>query len=242
MLDPTITAGVYLFKVDSYIDSQFFLAPSTENLSSQSIRNNTLFGHIRKFFTPQFDVDLSLGFGQNKVSSQTIFFPNAETVSGFTSHHTSNWFFGVNGFYKKTWNKLSLRTHLGVLYSSIYAGRYSLSLPSQQTALSVPSLRNEATYFFEDVELASQLTPQFAPFVNGGLIQVGSFSNNRPFAAPLFNGSLPQLNIEKNGYRVGGGITYLYKQFAVRLEQKYYNAGSIYTSNQTILGVEYHFT
>ncbi|HRD70709.1 MAG TPA: autotransporter outer membrane beta-barrel domain-containing protein [Legionella sp.] len=243
ILTPSIMAGLYVFKVDSDVNSQFFLAPESDNYSTQSIRNNTLFGHVRKSFTPNFDIDLGYGYGQNKIASQTLFFPNrVNQVMGYTSHRTTNWFGSLNGFYKTSWDKWMLRANLGLLYSRINAGRYYLNLPALQTAQLIAPLTNKATYVFEGAELSYQLTPQFIPFINGGLIQVAGFSNSRPLVTPLFNGSLPQLNLDQNGYRVGGGITYLYKQLVLRLEQKYYNAGNNYKSNQTIVGLEYHFS
>ncbi|VEG92603.1 hypothetical protein [Legionella spiritensis] len=62
-----------------------------------------------------------------------------------------------------------------------------------------------------------------------GLIQVARFANDRQIIITPVNGALPQLSLNKDGFRVGGGVQLKYKSLYVRLEQKYYSAGGSYT-------------
>lgn len=72
-----------------------------------------------------------------------------------------------------------------------------------------------------------------------GLMQVLSYQNSRALTNQPLNGISPQLSLDKNGVRVGAGLTYTYKQLRVRIEEQYFNAGSVYSSYQTILGIKY---
>ncbi|RUR05012.1 hypothetical protein [Legionella sp. km772] len=67
-LFPGLTAGLALFRVETQLGSQILLNPGFPTHSVQSIRNNTLFGHLLKEFQPNFFVDLSGAYGRNKVN------------------------------------------------------------------------------------------------------------------------------------------------------------------------------
>jgi hypothetical protein len=70
-------------------------------------------------------------------------------------------------------------------------------------------------------------------------VQVLSYQNSRVLINQPINGISPQLNVDKNGFRVGAGLTYSFRQFRVRVEEQYFNAGSVYSSYQTFLGLKY---
>ena len=95
----------------------------------------------------------------------------------------------------------------------------------------------------ENVEVGYNLEkfPLWTVFANTGLVQVLSFTNSRALIGVPINGFSPQLNLDKNGFRVGGGLGYTHKQFTVRIEEQYYSAGSTYSSYQTLLGIKYAF-
>lgn len=242
---PSINAGIYIFRVDTELNSQFSIAPNNVTPSYQTIRNNTLFGHIRKSLNQQFSLDLAGGYGQNHVSSQSWILPNTpEQAQAFGNYHNKNWFTSFNALYKKKHNKLSLKASVGILYSQINTGSYVLLIqPAQplQTVPTVPPLTNKVTYIMESAELGYNINSVFSPFINGGLIQVAHFQNSRPVFVTPVNGSLPQLNMNKNGFKLGGGLTFIHKQFTLRLEEKYYNAGNTFRSYQTVAGLEYRF-
>lgn len=238
----TMIAGLYVFRIDTDVSSQVLLSPASPMNTYQTIGNNTIFGHVRRALDPQFAIDVSGGYGQNRVSSQTYVAPDTiDQYFSFTRHNNTNWFAGVNALFNKSWNKIMMNASAGILYSQLNDGDYPLFFEPFQPAQMIGSMRNEVTYLMENVELGYRYRSYLTPFINGGLVQVAGFSNN-PATAFTVNGSLPQLNMNRSGYRVGGGITYAHKQFVLRLEQKYYNAADTFTSNQTIVGLEYHFS
>jgi opacity protein-like surface antigen len=98
-------------------------------------------------------------------------------------------------------------------------------------------------YVLENLELGYRLTPVMTPFINGGLIQVAYFSNSRQIIniANLL-GSVPQLEMNKNAFRLGAGISFKLKHLTLRLEQKYYNAAGTFTSNNTLVSLSYQFS
>ncbi|MFI4963696.1 MAG: autotransporter outer membrane beta-barrel domain-containing protein, partial [Legionellales bacterium] len=184
-------------------------------------------------------VDVAGAFGQNKLTSSA----SLQTVQPLTAnYHNNNWFVSANGLYRNTWKKFIFKSNLGGFYSQISSGAYQFSSFDQTITLDVASLLNKATLLLENAELGYGLTPEIEPFVNGGLIQVVQFSNSRPLLTTVVNGSLPQLNLNKNGFRLGGGFTFKHKQLTVRLEEKYYNASGSFISYQTFLALEYQIT
>ena len=114
---------------------------------------------------------------------------------------------------------------------------YQTPFPTQ----TVEPLSNKSWFLMENVELGYNLEkyPSWIPFVNAGLVQVLSFQNSRPLVSIAINGISPQLNLDKNGFRLGGGLAYTHKEVTLRLEEQYYNAGNIFRSYQTILGIKY---
>lgn len=244
-LGSSLMAGIYYFRVDTDVNSKFILDPTPLTVSNQSIKNDTIFGHLLKIVTPQVYVDFSGGYGYNKINTFTSIAPLTTNQLVAQAHNNnSNWFLAVNGIYRKTWQKFLLRANLGVLYSQIDSGSYSYLFPVENTTLSVNPLTNKATLILENAELGYYINPKLMPFINGGLIQVASFSNSRPLldASSVINGSLPQLNMDKNGFRLGGGISYTYKNVTLRIEEKYYNAGGTFHSNQALASLEYQFS
>lgn len=246
------TSGVYIFRVTTTLDSELVLTPNPPTGSSQSINNNTLFGHIMKSFSNnQFFLDFGAGLGKNQITNNSSLLQG--TVSpgfGYASYTSNNWFASINAMYNKPWNNFFIKSNVGVLYSQISTGRYTFYTQTefpppyylQSFDYVVDPLRTKATLVFEGVEIAYTLFPNVMPFINGSLIQVAEFTNNRPLVTTPINGSLPLLDMNQNGYRVGGGITFNRKQLKVRIEDKYYNANGIFESNQILVGLDYQFS
>jgi hypothetical protein len=239
----TWMAGLYYFGIDTTVSSKFLFTPGVITSSDQTIRNNTIFGHILKLFTSEIFADLAGGYGFNKFITITDIPLVPEPLIAQATNNNNNWFLSLNGIYRKTWDKVLLRANLGALYSQIDTANYSFFVPATNTFLLVQPLVNKATLIMENVELGYQVNPRFMPFISGGLIQVAQFSNSRTLINPavIINGSLPQLNMDKSGFRIGGGFVYTYKNLTLRLEEKYYNAGNTFQSAQTLAAVEYQF-
>src|ERR1700733_12716105 len=66
-LSPSVTAGIYYFRIDTALASEFSFSPNPVAVSDQTIENNTIFGHVLKVFTPQIYVDVAGGYGYNQL-------------------------------------------------------------------------------------------------------------------------------------------------------------------------------
>ena len=242
-LNSTLYAGVYVYEVDTVLSSQTLLPQSSLTFSNQTIANKTLFGHLLKVFTPQFYIDAAGAYGQNKIATQTWISPNtANELTGQANYHNTNWFASINALYRKTWKKAILKTNAGALFTEVNSGNYFFNYQPPLPTQIVAPLTTRTTFILENAELGYIVNETLTPFINGGLIQVAQFSNSRSLVGANINGSLPQLNMNQNGFRLGAGITITHKQFNLRLEQKYYNAEGVFRSNQTLLALEYQFS
>ncbi|MFT4058695.1 MAG: autotransporter outer membrane beta-barrel domain-containing protein [Legionella sp.] len=243
-LGANMMVGVYYFRIDTALASQFSFLPSPIITSGQTIKNNTIFTHLLKIFTPQLYVDVAGGYGYNQFDTYTKLMIEPDALFAHARNNNDNWFVSVNGIYRKNWQKFLLRMNLGVLYSQIDTPRYNYLFPASNIFLVVEPLTNKATLLLENAEFGYFINPKLMAFINGGLIQVAQFTNSRPLLnqAIVINGSLPQLNMNKDGFRLGAGVTYSYKNVTVRVEEKYYNASSTFHSYQTLAALEYQFT
>lgn len=235
-------AGIYLFKVDTQVNSQILLAPGSLTLSNQRIKNATLFGHVLKILNPNFFIDLSGGYGQNKINSHLALLPTNSSISnGFYNNVSDNWFASLNGLYGKTWTRLTFKANAGVLLSEINTPGYMLGFQTNFPPQFVAPITSKSTFLIEGGELNYQIKPEIIPFINGSLIQVVQFSNSREVVSEPINGSLPQLNANENGYQLGAGVNLIIKKFVLHLEQRYYNSGGVFTSNQSVARIQYAF-
>ncbi|MCL9683653.1 autotransporter outer membrane beta-barrel domain-containing protein [Legionella maioricensis] len=235
-------AGLYLFRIDTYVQSQVVLAPADLILSKQDIKNNTLFGHLLKAFNQHFYIDLAGAYGQNNISSQTLLTPTPHLGLSHSVNH--NWFSSINGIYKYNWKKMTTKLSVGGLYNQVVSDKKYITYPDQDIPVqTVKPLTNKVVYILESLELGYKFTPAMTPFINGGLIQVASFKNSRE-TINIANilGAVPQLQMNKNAFRIGAGISFKLKQLTLRLEQKYYNAAGTFTSNDTLVSFSYQFS
>lgn len=244
-LGSSVMAGLYYFRINTDLTSTFSVAPNPVVRSEQSVKNNTIFGHVLKVFTPQIYADLAGGYGHNQFSTFSQVAPGTENEQiGSARNNSNNWFVSLNGIYRKTWQQFLLRANLGLLYSRIDAGAYDYTFAATNSIFGVRALTNKATLLQENAEIGYFINPKLIPFINGGLIQVVHFSNSRDILDPasVVNGSLPQLNMNKDGFRLGAGVSYTYKNVTMRVEEKYYNAGRTFRSYQTLAALEYQFS
>ncbi|KTD74650.1 autotransporter outer membrane beta-barrel domain-containing protein [Legionella waltersii] len=237
-----LIAGLYVLKVDTEVNSQLSLNPGSIIPAQQTIHNGTLYGHIKKPIGENFSIDVAGGYGQNQIKSVTTLNLNTPAQSYATSnYYNENWLANLNAIYNKQWGKLNTRAYVGVLYSQLNTGSYAVFMLNGGTPQATLPLTTKTTYVVEGGEISYKLNSTFSPFINAALIQVADYVNSRPIMAQPINGSLPQLIMDKNGFRVGGGLNFTHKQFTVRLEEKYYRAGNIFSSYQTLAALEYRF-
>lgn len=246
-LNSTVMAGLYYFRVDTSLAAKFSFSPTPVVSSDQTIKNSTIFGHALKILTPNIYIDAAGGYGNNQLNTYTTIGSNELNPVALFAHarnNTTNWFVSFNGIYRRIWQKLLVRANLGVLYSQIDTPDYHYLFPATNSRQKVASLTNKATLLLENAEFGYFVNPKLMPFINAGLIQVAGFSESRPIISPLtvINGTLPQLSMNRSGFRLGGGLAYSYKNIAMRVEEKYYNAGLTFTSYQTLATIEYQFS
>jgi hypothetical protein len=238
-------AGVLLFKVNTAITSQNSISPSVPSITNQSTNNNTLFVHALRPLTDTFYIDAAGAYGQNKISNQIWIIPDVSTQnSGYSNGTSSNWFTILSALYRKEHMKFIFSGNMRLMYSQTSNDASTMVFPSQDNTqtIIIPSLVNKAGYVIENIELAYSLTPEFRPFVDGGLIQVAYYSNSRPTIGAVVNGSIPQLYMNKNGYKLGAGLEMNRKHYTLRLDQQYFNSANTFINNQTTITFKYLFS
>lgn len=229
-------AGVLLYKVDTSLDWQMSLVPGAASTTSQTIHNYTLYGHVLKAFNPHVYLDTGFGYGVNQVTNTGLAIAPGETA--FAEYRASNWLVNVNGILRETWKDYDFTANVGAFYSQINTGAYNVTItptPVPPTIFAIDPLENRVTMLVQNIEIGKQFTPHVRPFINGGLFEVIQFDNNRPVIFTPVAGTLPQLLMDENGFRLGGGLGFNFNPVNVRVEEKYYNAGGNYTSWQTLV-------
>ncbi|TAL64232.1 MAG: autotransporter outer membrane beta-barrel domain-containing protein [Legionella sp.] len=238
-LMPTLYAGVSLFQVNTSMDWQMAVIPGDDSSNSQNIQNNSIFGHVLKQFNSNFFVDVAGAYGRNRISSNVITINTPAPEFGSAIYHNDNWLAGVNGIYRQTYNQFDATASIGYLYSQINSPSYNFTVLSPATVLPVEPLTNEVSMITENLEIGDHIRPATRVFINGGLFQVVEFSNSRPVLFTPTVGVLPQLFVDQSGFRLGAGVGVNFHDLNFRLEEKYYNAGNVFTSWQTLATVQW---
>lgn len=234
-INRNIIAGLFIYKMDSYLNfTQSPLAFTTE-----SIRNNSFFGHVLKQIKPSVFIDLIGGYGQNHLNFKTLATEDIQPKQlGYAKSRGNSWFIGLRAFYSHSWNDFSLISSIGALHTEVSQDAFNFFLVSTPNN-PLPALSSKASFLLENTELTYKHNSTFQPFVNAGLIQVLQNPDNRANLAALSVASLPNstINLNKNGFSVGAGFSLKYRQLLLRLEQQYYQRGTIYHSNQSIVSI-----
>lgn len=235
-----ISAAVALFKVDTQLNSQVKLFQSPLTLSEQKIKNYTLFGHVLKQFNPNFLGDLSGGYGHNRISNISRIDPNGlNNEIGISNIRSNDWFVSLSGIYIKPIQKFTFTARLRALYSQVNNDESNLWLQNAQFNQPIPSVANKILFIIENGRIAYKARDNIYPFINASLIQVAHHSISRPVINPVISGSLPQLEMDENGFKIGGGISIFMKNCLFKIEQQYYNSANTFTSNQTVASIRY---
>lgn len=240
----TLWGGLSLFRAETDLNWQSAFDPiPVEAFTSQSISNNSIYGHLLKQFTPSFYVDIAAAYGQSKVNIAISAPNNAPPHAGFANYTNHNWLANLNGIYTRCINKFDVIASAGILYSQISTDGYdaNFTLPG---VFSVPvdPFTNKVTMLTENVELGYRLNEVARPFISGGLFQVIDFSNSRALFSTPVASPLPQLTLDENGFRLGAGVAMNYQNFDLRVSENYYNAGGVFTSYQTVAALSYKFS
>lgn len=235
----TMLAGIFIYRMDTNLTfTQSALASTKE-----TIHNNTIIGHVLKQVKPSLYFDVLGGYGQNQLSFKTL--NNTEVTNQELGHAVSSgnsWFVGLKGIYSHSWTDFGLISSLAALHTEVNQNAYNYILFNSSPPNNfISPLSSKATFILENAELTYKRHATIQPFLNGALIQIVQKPDDRPNLATLSIGSLPNpnININKNGFAVGGGVSFKYKKLLLRLEQQYYQRGSIYHSNQSVATIRY---
>lgn len=238
-LRDNLLGGLLFYNSNVKLTSHVLLQPGQLVNTHQTIHNNNLMGHLLQQFTPHWYGDLMGSYGQSRMSyfsSIPAGNTEGELFQGSANGQGNNFFISVTGGYVATsQSHFLVRSYLTLLYNQINQQSFAFNFP---TTLSnnVPSLVNRSVLLLEHLEITYDKSEYMQPFVSGGLLEVLDFSNSRPIVDNIvLIGSLPEFNLNQNGFRVGGGINFNYKQWMLRLEQQYDQRGSVYHSNQSIV-------
>ncbi|QRN04925.1 autotransporter outer membrane beta-barrel domain-containing protein [Legionella sp. MW5194] len=233
-----ISGGFFIYKLDTELSSQLQLLSLPLVSSTQSIRNNSIYAHVLTRLMQHFFFDLAGGYGQNSLSYNTSTRFEFQQKNGYANAISKNWFASVSALFTHTWKEFVFNANLRALRTEVDQDPYAIHFAFDPATQSVPSLTNKVSYLQENAELGYKINDSVQPFVEGGLLQVLDFSNSRPALTGVILGPVPEFNLDMNGYKVGGGIAFNYKQYVFRLEQQYFQRGSVYHSNQSTLSVK----
>lgn len=240
MLAHDLIAGLSIYQFNTRINAQTLVNQPIATYSKQSIDNNSLSGHILKKYQEHIYVDLSAGLGQNKLHYATQIDRQTNSEQLGIGHSRSNgWFTSLNAIYSKPWHKIHMLGSVGFLYNDVTQKGYSLSFTPTGTISQIPQLTNQSSFALENTEIGYELTDNIQPFVNAGLLQVLQFSNSRPVITDIGLGSLPEFNVDNNGYHAGAGFVAQYKSWHLRLEQQYNQRGNRFHSNLSLASLTY---
>ena len=233
-----LSGGIYFYNAQTRMTTDLLLNPSSLVNTTQSIQSNNVIAHLQQEVKPSWYLEEVGGYGQNSFNYQTVMGPNTSTAtSSDAKSQGNNWFVILAGKYVHTGNHVTTKAGLSLLYAQITQGDFSYYF-SPTIATIVPELVNKSTYLLENVEFTYTAHEKIQPFINAGLLEVLQFSNSRPlFSDSLLVAASPEFNLNQNGFRVGAGFSVVYKQATLRLEQQYDQRGSVFHTNQSVVGL-----
>lgn len=233
-----MSGGVYFYNSQTNLTSELLLNPSSLVSTTGSIQSNSVIAHLEQEAKPSWFIEEVGGYGQNSFAYQTVLGPNTSTANtGDAKAQGNNWFVMLGGKYVHSGNRITTKAGLSLLYAQITQGAFSYFF-SPTSPTYVPELVNKSTYLLENVEFTYKASEKIQPFFNAGLLEVLQFSNSRPLINDsVIVASSPEFNLNQNGFRVGAGLSMVYKKATLRLEQQYDQRGSVFHTNQSIVGL-----
>ncbi|MBN9229449.1 MAG: autotransporter outer membrane beta-barrel domain-containing protein [Legionella sp.] len=243
-LNQYLSGGLFVYWIDTSFVSQLLLPSLPLTTANQSISNNSIYAHVLANVKSSFFIDAAGGWGRNSGRYTTSFTTNT-LQQGFARTSGDTWFVSGAALYNTQWKQLSISANAGILYTEVMQNPYSLSYAAMTINTPpqyVRRLQTNATYILENLEVGYQMSPMFQPFINGGLVQVADFNTSQRVIGIDVIGPVPAVNLDMNGYKIGGGLGINYKQYALRLEEQYFQRGGAYSSNQMTLTLRANFS
>jgi hypothetical protein len=238
VLNKETTMGLFIYKLDSYVS----FTQSTLAFTNTQNNNNTLFAHVSRQIKPSLYIDLAGGYGVNKLNVQTIPTDSITRIPiGYAHSRGNNWFATLKAIRDFSWKEFGLVASVAALHAEANQGAYRFYIVSNPSANNgVRALNSTSSFLLENVEITYKHSPKIQPFIDGGLIQVIQPANINPDLAAASVGSSPNpgVNLNKNGFSFGGGFSVQYKKIGLRIDQQYYQRGTVYHSNQSTFSLK----
>lgn len=226
-------AGFTATSIQTKIKSKSQLSATLSQNNDTSINNALLNLHVMRMVSKNLGVDLLGGYGNStfKIDS-TKSFPTttiANTV-GSGSLEGSNAYIGARLMYSRPFKDFMLRGDLAYVYNNFFQAGYLVAY-NDGTNQSVASLTTRTGLLTENVRIYYRKKPNAQPFVVGGLIQLVNRTYSNPVINASTSASLPQLVLGRNGFLVGAGLNYAYKQLRLTPYYQYSERGSLFHDN-----------
>lgn len=221
-----LSGGLFVYRTDSPM--QALSLPSS--VSSSVNQNNNLYMHLLTRLMSHLFFDVAGGYGSN-VSNAKYYLSNQQNLNGYSK----NWFASAAALFTHTWKEFVFSANLSAMRGDAQQDPYTPYL-SYRSTLVPNNLAKMSSFLQENAEIRYRGNPFVQPFIAGGLLQIIDANNLSANAVPF--SPLPEFNQDLNGYKVGGGLAFNYKQYIFRLEQQYYQRGNLYHGNQSTLSVK----
>lgn len=228
--------GFFLYKLQQ-TDSRLSLPSNPFANNEKQSTNSSLYGHLFQRLVQHLFVDFAGGYESND-NSATRFSPDSELYkysSSVGNTYSKNWFASASALFTHTWKEFAFNANLGLTHAEANQDPYNLYFAQTMSPALDSSLQNKVSFLHENAELSYRASSLVQPFVGGGLLQVVNPNNGSQSLVNLvLPGSLDP-SLDSNGYKLGGGLSLNYKQYALRLEQQYFQRGELYRNNQSTL-------
>lgn len=227
--------GFFLYKLQQ-TDSRLPLPSNPFANNENQPTNSSLYGHLFQRLVQHLFVDLAGGY-ESYDNSAARFSPDSELYkySSNANSYNKNWFASASALFTHTWKEFAFNANLGLTHAEANQDPSNFYFSQTMSPELGSSLQNKVSFLHENAELSYRASSLVQPFVGGGLLQVMTPNNGSQSIVDLaLPGSLDP-SLDSNGYKIGGGLSLNYKQYALRLEQQYFQRGELYRNNQSTL-------
>lgn len=231
------SGGLFLYKLDGSSNSLLKTPAIPATDSGSGMVTNNLYGHLLTQVMTRVFVDFAAGLRQDPLRDNwTMGLVNPKT--GMPNYASKDWFASATALFNHSWKEFVFNANLSAMHSDLDRDPYALYFASIPASLQGDKARSKVSFLQENAELRYRANETFQPFIDGGLLQVVDYANLH-FGAGMQNlGPASDLSLDMNGYKVGGGLSFNYKNYAVRLEQQYFQRGARNSSNLSSLSVK----
>lgn len=231
------SSGFFIYKMDSELSSQLRQLSLPVPDSGKSMYSNSIYAHLITRFMQHLFFDLAGGYGQNHLGYNSGVNLNYWGRNGYSSALSKNWYASASALFTHTWKEFVFNANLQALHGDLEQDAYTLNFMANPASQVSSKLNNNVSYLEENAEISYKVNDRVQPFIGGGFLQVFDL-NSHQTVSPLFSSAISDYNLDMNGYKLGGGLAFNYKQYVFRLEQQYFQRGNIYHGNQSTLSVK----